>query len=85
MDQTLLIRFVLCYVMIAAIFARPLPSDKEKRQSGTRQMEDVQFSESGTFPVRVSNTAAHRGIGVAGFCKGNRAGTRPVCFYTHCK
>ena len=57
MDQTLLVRFVLCYLMIAAIVARPLPSDKEKRQSGIRQMEDVQLSESGMFSV--GNTTTH--------------------------
>ena len=85
MDQTLLVHFLLCYVMIAAIVARPLPSDKEKRQSSMRQMEDVQFSESGTFPVRfltLQQTVTHRRSWV---CNSNREGTRPVCFYTHCK
>ena len=53
MVKTMLVRFVLCYVMIAAIVAsRPLPSDKEKRQTNIRQMEDVQLSEKGTFTLQ---------------------------------
>ena len=51
MLQSLLIRFLLCYVMIAAIFARPLVSDKEKRQSVFKEMEDVQLNKNGKFSV----------------------------------
>ena len=51
MLQSMLIRFLLGYVMIATIFARPLLKDNKKRLSGIIELEDVQLSESGMFPV----------------------------------
>lgn len=49
--QSVLVRFVLWYVMIVVIVARPLTIKIEKRQSGNGQMADVQLNEAGMFPV----------------------------------
>lgn len=46
-----MVRLLLCYMMIAPIVARPLAVHMEKRHSSSRQMEDVQLSVAGTFPV----------------------------------
>lgn len=50
-QSVLLVAILLCYVMIAPIIARPLANDVKKRQSSSEQMEDVQLSAAGEFPV----------------------------------
>lgn len=55
----LLVAILLCYVMIAPIIARPLANDVKKRQSSNEQMEDVQLSAAGEFPV-VNIATYHR-------------------------
>lgn len=79
----MMLRLVLCYVIFAATVARPLEINVEKRQSSNRQMEDVQLSETGTFPVDsvATHTAAFIGVATR-HCSSNQASTRPIVLQT---
>lgn len=47
----LVVAMLLCYVSIAPVVARPLASEVKKRESSGEEMEDVQSSAAGEFPV----------------------------------
>ena len=84
MIRSMLIRFVLCYLMTAAIVARPLPGGIKKRKITERQMEDVQLSGTGMFLTgSIATQCTRRSYSYCGDSSGNRlsSGYTPHCFF----